>query len=191
MPPPRAEDVKLYLPSGLRAVDREHGCRKGLSVMEAKLREGQCGDSLRRLRSRLHAKRHMLTYRDANVGQRAMTRAYSLVERIGERVDAVAAKYRRARDALIALKGLDECAGWKELKPGDIQLDEEREVDAKARKKLGNIGSSKFRRVPGPAMSSRERSMSWIWTEGGGPGEDEAELHECTFVLDLQRLIGY
>jgi hypothetical protein len=179
MPPPKAEDVKLYLPSGLCSVEREGGCRKGLPEMEAKLREGQCRDALVLLRSRLHAKRHLLDHRDTGVaGQRAATHAFTLIGRIGERVDVAAGKYRRARLALVALRGRETGTMFRELKPCDVQLDEEREIDARARKKLGNIGSTKHRRQ-GPAMSSKERYLSWIWTEGGGPGENEKELHEC------------
>ncbi|KAJ7027962.1 hypothetical protein C8F04DRAFT_1212258 [Mycena alexandri] len=181
LPPVNAEDVKLYLPSGLLRADREEGCRKGLPAMEGKLREGQCRDALHALRSRLHAKRHLLNYRDESVvGQRAATRAYTLIELIGERVDAGSAKYRRARAALIALRGRTACEGFRELRASDIQLDEEREADAKARKKLGSIGS-KFRRQ-GPALSSSKKVFSWIWTDGGGPGEDEVTLHESVRV---------
>lgn len=179
LPPPKAEDIKIYLPSGLRLADRATGCRKGLPEMEAKLREGQCGDALRKLRSRLHAKKHLLIHRNTNVvGQRAATRAHTLIERIGERVDTVAVKYRRAREALVALKGEGIGEKWRELKETDIQLDEDHEEDANARKKLGNISSSSHRRR-GPAVSSKKKTFSWIWTAGGGPGEDEAELHEC------------
>ncbi|KAJ7847056.1 hypothetical protein B0H13DRAFT_2362609 [Mycena leptocephala] len=182
MPPPKAEDVKIYLPSGLRAADRETGCKKGLPAMEGKLREGQCRDALVLLRSRLHAKRHLLDHRDTGVaGQRAATRAYTLLERIGERVDAAALKYRRARLALIALRGQDACTEIRELTAADVQLDEEREADARARKKLGNIGSSKHRRQ-GNVLSSKEKHFSWIWTDRGGPGENEEEVHESVRI---------
>ncbi|KAJ6481585.1 hypothetical protein C8R47DRAFT_933115, partial [Mycena vitilis] len=174
MPPPKAEDVRLYLPSGRRSADQDEGCKAGLAEMEAKLREGQCRDSLRNLRTRLHAKRHLLDHRDdGNVaGQRAATRSYTLIGRIGERVDGAAAKYRRARLALMALRGRDAGITWRDLKAADVQLDEEREIDAKARRRLGEIGSGRHRRK-GPALSSKDRHFSWIWTEGGGPGEDE------------------
>ncbi|KAJ6518333.1 hypothetical protein C8R47DRAFT_1205389 [Mycena vitilis] len=183
LPPPQAEDIKLYLPSGLRTGDRESGCRKGLPEKEALLREGQCRDALAQLRTRLHAKRHLLDHReDGNVvGQRAATRSYTLIGRIGERVDAAAAKYRRSRLALIALQGREAATTFRELKAADVQLDEEREIDAKARRKLGEIGSSRHRRK-GPALSSKEKHFSWIWTEGGGPGEDEVQLHDSVRV---------
>ncbi|KAJ7073296.1 hypothetical protein B0H15DRAFT_793030 [Mycena belliarum] len=182
LPAPKAEDVRLYLPSSLCQAVREEGCTKGLPRMEAKLREGQCRDALVRLRSLLHAKRHLILYRDTNVvGQRAATRAHTLIERLGERIDAIAGKYRRGREALVALRGGAECHEWKDLADTDIQLDEEREVDAKARKKLGSIGSKSWRRQ-GPAMSSKNKRLSWIWTAGGGPGEDEGELHDSVRV---------
>jgi hypothetical protein len=93
-------------------------------------------------------------------------------------VDAVATKYQLA---LIALRGEDACSeAFRELKAADIQLDEEREIDARARKRLGNIGSSKYRRQAGPALSSKDKYLSWIWTDRGGPGEDEVEVHDCT-----------
>ncbi|KAJ7122475.1 hypothetical protein C8R46DRAFT_1050549 [Mycena filopes] len=179
LPPPKAEDVQVFLPSSLESATREAGCREGLPEKEGLLREGQCRDSLHALRSTLHTKKHLVDWRDsAVVGQRAATRANTLFERVGERVDAEATKYRQARQALISLRGVALCTEWKELRAADIQLDEEREVDAAARRKLGNIGSKRFRRQ-GPALSSKEKRMSWIWTAGGGPGEDEAQLHDC------------
>jgi hypothetical protein len=193
LPPPKAEDVKLYLPSGLRTAQREEGCRKGLPVMEAKLREGQCWDALVKLRSRLHAKRHLLDHREGGgvAGQRAVTRSQTLIGRIGDHVDAAASKYRRARLALIALRGEDAAATFRDLLPADVTLDEEREIDARVRKKLGNIGSSKFRRQ-GAALSSKEKHFSWIWTDRGGPGKNEEELHDCkcAFVGGSWRIDG-
>ncbi|KAJ7106119.1 hypothetical protein C8R43DRAFT_906260, partial [Mycena crocata] len=181
MPPPEAEDIKLYLPSELGENVRDDGCRRGLPAMEAKLREGQCSDSIRNVRNRLHAKHHLLTYRDTNVvGQRAATRAYTLIERITERIEWSARKYKWARAALIALRGAGECTQWKELEARDIQLDEEREVDARARQRLGNVGT-RYRRK-GPALSSKKKYLSWIWTEGGGPGEEEGQIHDSVRV---------
>ncbi|KAJ6451528.1 hypothetical protein C8R47DRAFT_1229790 [Mycena vitilis] len=183
LPPAKAEEIKLYLPSGRWTVDKEEGCKAGLAEMEAKLREGQCRDSLVNLRTRLHAKRHLLDHRDdGNVaGQRAATRSYTLIGHIGERVDAAAAKYRRAQLAIMALRGREAGIIFHELKAADVQLDEEREIDARARRRLEEIGSGRHRRK-GPALSSKDKHFSWIWTEGGGPGEDEVELHDSVRV---------
>ncbi|KAJ7697294.1 hypothetical protein B0H16DRAFT_1750084 [Mycena metata] len=119
LPPPKAEDVKIYLPSGLRAAQREGGCRKGLPAMEGRLREGQCCDALKDLRGRLHTKKHLLLHRETQIaGQRAATRSYTLIEWVGERVDAAAGESASER--------------YRELKPSDIQLDEEHDVNVQA-----------------------------------------------------------
>ncbi|KAJ7934588.1 hypothetical protein B0H13DRAFT_1855184 [Mycena leptocephala] len=130
----------------------------------------------------LHAKCHLLNYHNTGVAeQRAATCAFTLIRRIGERVDVVAGKYRRAWLVFVASRGREMGMTFRELKPCDVQLDEEQEINARAQKKLGNIGSTKHRRQ-GPAMSSKERYLSWIWTEGGGLGENEKELHESVRV---------
>ncbi|KAF7293677.1 CxC2 domain-containing protein [Mycena indigotica] len=49
-PPPKAEHIKIYLPSELSADDRRTYCRRGVADAEAKLRLGQCADALMVLR---------------------------------------------------------------------------------------------------------------------------------------------
>jgi hypothetical protein len=91
-------------------------------------------------------------------------------------VKRIAAKYRRAREALIALKGPDFAPHFKELADGDMNTNLEEESDAKARKKLARLGSSKRTRNE---PSDKLRKFSWLWTVNGGPGVDETELREC------------
>ncbi|KAJ7107316.1 hypothetical protein C8R43DRAFT_905790 [Mycena crocata] len=72
LPAPKAENIKLWLPSSLMAAQRRSACRRGVAEMEARLRGGQCTDALDNLRSRLHAQRHLITWRNSNsVGQRS------------------------------------------------------------------------------------------------------------------------
>jgi hypothetical protein len=54
--------------------------------MEGRLRGGQCHDALVHLCSRLHAKRHLLTWRQlgAVAGQRAAIHTQTLIEQVGE-----------------------------------------------------------------------------------------------------------
>ncbi|KAJ7076255.1 hypothetical protein B0H15DRAFT_790828 [Mycena belliarum] len=62
--PPKPEKIKLWMPSQMPAENEDdvlRGCVKGLREMEAKLRVGQCENSLASLRSRLHAKRWLIT----------------------------------------------------------------------------------------------------------------------------------
>ncbi|KAK6992988.1 CxC2 domain-containing protein [Favolaschia claudopus] len=185
LPPPQAEEVKLFLPSALSRGDGSTEA-EGLPGKEARLREGQLNDNIRRLRSRLHAKRHLLHYRlEHLVGQRGGTRAAVLIEQVTENIEEAAARYRRAREALISLKGESACSAWKPLRDEDIRLDQDREVDALARERLGGVGSKgsrKSTRATAAAISSRQKKMSWIWTQGGGPDADEEELAEAVRV---------
>ncbi|KAJ7717597.1 hypothetical protein B0H16DRAFT_1740547 [Mycena metata] len=183
LPAPNAEEVTLWLPSALPTSVRKDGCRAGLPEMEGRLRVGQCRDALVKLRSTLHAKRYLLTWRDSGgvVGQRAATRAFTLIGRVGERVDVAAAKYRAGRAALLSLRGVAECTAWRELKAADVQLDEEVEVDTAARRRLGLIGSKWSRRMAAASVSAK-RKLLWIWTADGGPGDDEKELHDSIRV---------
>ncbi|KAJ6490424.1 hypothetical protein C8R47DRAFT_977475, partial [Mycena vitilis] len=181
LPPPQAEDVKLFLPSELRPASRESGCKEGLVEKEARIREGQCCDALKKLRSHLHTKKHLLGFRDENAaGQRASTRSQTLIGRVGERVEVAAGKYRTARKALIDLRGEGAASAYRKLRKADIELHDERGPDVKARRRLGAIGS-KWRRQ-GISLASKDKTLSWIWTEGGGPGEDEEQLHDCVRV---------
>jgi hypothetical protein len=176
-PPPKAEHIKLWMPSELESGERRRACRKGVADVEAKLRRAQCVDALDVLRSRLHAQTHLITWRNANsVGQRAATRSATLISRVGDRIDRVAGKYRRAREAVIALKGQNFAPEFKVLEPSDLNTNVEEESDALARKKLSKLGSSKRARNE---PSNKPKKFSWIWTVGGGPGEDDVQLHDC------------
>ncbi|KAK7033760.1 CxC2 domain-containing protein [Favolaschia claudopus] len=184
LPPPQAEAVKLFLPSEMLGVTHRADL-KGLAEKEARLREGQLNDNIRRLRSRLHAKRHLLQYRnDHLVGQRGGTRAAVLMDQITENIQLAVGRYRRARKALLALRGAAACEAWKALEDDDIRLDQEREADALARERLGGVGSSSRKSTRGimAAISSKKKKMSWIWTQGGGPDADEQELVDAVRV---------
>ncbi|KAJ6454065.1 hypothetical protein C8R47DRAFT_1083232 [Mycena vitilis] len=131
LPAPKAEDIKLWLPSDLSVSERRSACARGVAEGEAKLRHGQCVDSLDNVRSRLHTQKHLITWRNSNsVGQRAATRSATLIGRVGDRLARVADKYRRARLALIALKGADFAPQFKELKPADMNVNVEEESDS-------------------------------------------------------------
>jgi hypothetical protein len=179
--PPAPEYVKLWMPSELSERQRERGCTKGLAGQEVKLREAQCSNAVDLLRTRLHVKRHMLLFRSQIAGQRSGSWLQTLVGQIGERVDAIAEKYRRGRAALVSLKGEAYCdgSGLRELAAADVTLDEEQEVDAAARQRLAKIGSKTRNHRNEPTLSSKKKKFSWIWTSDGGPEADEEGLHDC------------
>ncbi|KAK7022477.1 CxC2 domain-containing protein [Favolaschia claudopus] len=185
-PPPKAELVKLFMPSEMvqrsgSARDPHHGSIPGLSDMESKLRVAQCENSLASLRSRLHAKRHLISFRNANItGQVPSTRARALIEEVGERVESYAGRYRQGRAALVALKGNAAYPHLRELRPEDVQLDgDAEESDTSARKKLAMLGSGRGARAPRNAPGTSKRVMSWIWTAPGAL--EEAMMHECWY----------
>lgn len=76
---PNPKSVKLWLPSDLPEADREVGCVGPLAAMEMTLREAQCYEGLDAVRNRLHAKQHLIHWRNKNVtGQYHSTRASSV-----------------------------------------------------------------------------------------------------------------
>ncbi|KAK7055058.1 hypothetical protein R3P38DRAFT_2396582, partial [Favolaschia claudopus] len=95
-----------------------------------------------------------------------------------------ATKYRRARRALIKLRGEEECTAYRELEDEHIRLDQDEEPDTAARARLGVVGartSKKDRKGRAMASASR-RKMSWIWTQGGGPDAEDEELVDAVRV---------
>jgi hypothetical protein len=172
------------MPSEMRAAitdDSLSGCMPGLFAMEVQLRVSQCLICLSQLRSSLNAKRWLIAYRNANVtGQHQMTKAAQLIERVGERVEQLADRYRQGRRVLVSLGVEQEYPHLHELKKEDIQLDGDRDdSDLASRKKLAMIGTGcASRNMPGTSR----RVMSWIWTAPGVFDSDNAEehhLHEC------------
>ncbi|KAJ7343885.1 hypothetical protein DFH08DRAFT_701870 [Mycena albidolilacea] len=185
VPPPKAEAVKLFMPSEMTPDndnDTLRGSVLGLVDMEAKLRVAQCENSLASLRSRLHAKRHLITFRNSNVtGQVQSTKARTLIEQVGERVNSYANRYRQGRAALVALKGAAAYSHLRELHPDDVRLDGDNgESDVAARKKLAMMGAGRGARAPRNAPGMSKRVMSWIWTAPGAL--DEVTMHECESI---------
>ncbi|KAK6971667.1 CxC2 domain-containing protein [Favolaschia claudopus] len=187
LPPPLAEDVKIYLPSELPAARREE-CSERLREREVRLRHGVLADCVANLRRSLLAKRHLVDWREGAVGQRGTTRAATLVQRVEERIDWLGKAYKRSRDAVVGLVGLRDCE-WRELRAEDLRVEDEVEDDTGARRRLGLVGSQTRERRISKAMGKRvkqrggkRQKMSWIWTSGGGPGEDEEELRDAVRV---------
>jgi hypothetical protein len=87
----------------------------------------------------------------------------------------VSDKYRQACAALIALKGAEYAPQFRELKAADLNVNAEEESDLLSRKKLGCLGNSRWTRIE---PTNAKKTFSWIWTVGGGPGEDQGQLHD-------------
>lgn len=98
-------------------------------------------------------------------------------------MDACAAKYRDAREALIALEGPAAGEKFRELRPQDVQLDGDAgESDAAARKKLAMLSAGRGERAPRNAPGTSKKLMSWIWTAPGALDDEEGRIHECELL---------
>ncbi|KAJ7188428.1 hypothetical protein C8R46DRAFT_1205581 [Mycena filopes] len=166
----------------LDAADRVTGCVRGLVDREVALRRAQCLNGLVLLRSRLHVKRHFISFRNANItGQIHATKANTLIEQLGERVVASAEKYRQGHGALVRVQGAAVEKQFQPLKDADLVLDGDyAESDAGAARKLAQIGHGA--RAPRNAPGTSKRIMSWIWTAQGGAVDGEEHLHDSVRV---------
>ncbi|KAJ7058604.1 hypothetical protein C8F01DRAFT_990484 [Mycena amicta] len=167
IPPPKAENMKIWFPSDLMEAQREWAYRAGLAELEAKLREAQCGDALAKIRSYLFIKTYLIHTRNATaVGQAATTRANTLIARVGERIDHEMTKYMQAWKRLCGLKGEGYATHFKELKKGDLHVRAQTESDARARIQLRRLGSERRGRNEPSATATEEgeKGISWIWS---------------------------
>ncbi|KAJ7049303.1 hypothetical protein C8F01DRAFT_1002465 [Mycena amicta] len=178
--PPKAEHTKIYLPSELSAEERRQACARGVADAEAKLRLGQCVDSLATLRVALYTQAHITYWRNSNsVGQKGSTRSATLLERIAERRERAVLKYRQAYTALVALKGTAFAPEYRKLEDADVNARTGIENDFAAMKRLRAAESSRASRNE-PSQATANGRISWIWGVSGG--SSEAEMHDSVRV---------
>lgn len=194
------ENEKIWFPSDLPKPVRMRGCFSGLVAMEDSLREAQCRDALERIRCLERAKLAMVQFRHNNIrGQKQLTRSKSSFEVLQDRTKRAVAKYRRAREALLALRGPGEWESMLRLlkdadvcSPGNHEFDIEDPNDpfgADGRLKPKKRGSAqekkiaaaqqKNRSITGERLGEGTRIISWIWTVPGALGNgDDGALNE-------------
>lgn len=190
-----AEAVKLWLPSQISGEMRASVGRPTLYEMEASLRRAQLSTSLHHLRIRLHAKRHLIMFRNAYLrGQRKTGRARSLIDSVSDKVDGLARKYREARAALVCLVGESSCGEFHSLNKEDVTMRYVQDHDAKAARRLAKIAGRPTQNMTmgdvcedeadkegaegAEERGASRRTMSWIWTAQGAPEESDEYLHE-------------
>ncbi|KAJ7493142.1 hypothetical protein B0H11DRAFT_1911569 [Mycena galericulata] len=183
-PPPKPEKIRLFMPR----ITRDGGKALGCPMLKCARQVTAHGYT---------AKRHLIIFRNDNIaGQVHATKAATLIEQLGERVNESAEKYQRGRTALISLRGAEACqVEFPELRPVDVQLDGDAgESDAAARKKLAMIGAGRGARAPRDAPGMSKRLMSWIWTAPGALDDEEERLHDpqiLTRFLQLSEWNGH
>lgn len=172
------EDVILFMPSDLSAMDRRKYCSSGLPQLEDRLRYAEACDALEELRHQLRTRSFTNKFKVKNVtGQIKNTRAREVQHRIDDKVLTAELRYMRARAALVKLRGQGK---WEErlqvLHRSDVRALNERQLNAqehleeeRLRARLGTaptpVGNE--RRVIQPAsLGEGHRRPSWIWMSG-------------------------
>ena len=177
------ENTNLFMPSELSASDRRKFCPNGLASAEDRIRFGEALDSLEDLRHHLRTRSFTNKFKIANVtGQINNTRAREVQHRIDDKVRASELQYRRAREALKALRGAGD---WEDtlkvLEKSDVRALNERELNReeqdeqyRLRQRLGlSVDDVQCERVVAQvaAVGEGQRRPSWIWFMGNGMTE--------------------
>lgn len=94
------------MPSRLSPAVWTSVCTNNVATIEDQLREAQCCDALVKLQNYLHTRTHFIKHRNSNIrGQRANTRANTLIDSLSSKIHRAVKKYRAARSALHGLRG--------------------------------------------------------------------------------------
>ncbi|KAG9086332.1 hypothetical protein FRC06_003144, partial [Ceratobasidium sp. 370] len=114
---------------------------------EGSLRRAACDDDLKIVRNLLGAKSLAIRYKRKNLtGERATTRAESLIKALRDKVESARRRYNRSRDALLRLDLLgSDHRTYRVLEQGDLTMLSEY---------LDNESS---------AIGQGSRNISWIW----------------------------
>ncbi|KAF8997031.1 hypothetical protein BDZ89DRAFT_970727, partial [Hymenopellis radicata] len=194
--PVLAENIKLWMPSDVPAEDRDSMVKPYLLRMETLLQREHCSSALLKMRLKLHAKNHIIRFRDKNVtGQKRSTRARTLIDRVSDQVDLFAAQYRCAQGALTSLVGSGGVGEFRVLTQEDISSKFVEDHNAKAARRLARISGRESRLRPAQAdaedadsygaeaRGGSRRKLSWIWTAAGTPDASTEEyLYESVRV---------
>ncbi|KAF9553123.1 hypothetical protein CPC08DRAFT_646024 [Agrocybe pediades] len=153
-----SSDIPLFLPSQIPAIV---SCDRRLSDIEFQLRYAQCMDALDDLRNGLCMRAYVALDKarfQVQRGRRAVTRSQGIIDRVQAKVAAAAERYRKGREALVALSERLERVGWRrdlpELNPED-----------------------EFGYSVADLISEGHRSVSWIWRQMGGDLDVESDTH--------------
>ncbi len=169
-------NIPLLLPSTAASMIP---CAPSLLFQEWRLRCAQAFDSLSDLRGHIEMRTHLYKFKNRFArGQRANTRAQTIIKQVDAKVDADAERYRAAYTAVESLRPRVGSLEWQDhlrpLRQADIRHVTE-----------GEEGESEGR-----------RSISWIWRATAAPlasgdalGGVDKSLQECTsaFTLDFER----
>ncbi|KAJ7337662.1 hypothetical protein DFH08DRAFT_705666, partial [Mycena albidolilacea] len=155
-----------------------------LAAIEGAMREAQCSNALVWLRSQLHVKSRLLTYKALQARhQGANTRARTIVEQNECKIHLHSEKYQMAWEVKRRLANGDaEMVGWPPLRREDIRCMEDVEELARTAEKRKEQEARRRQhedtlRAQGEMPMLIVHKVSWIWTAAGHVGSD-ADLEE-------------
>ncbi|KAF8883132.1 hypothetical protein BD779DRAFT_1444238, partial [Infundibulicybe gibba] len=160
-PQPPVGKIQLYLPS---SAPPRSGCDPRLQKLEWQLRRAQASDALDELRNSLRLRSYLYIDKDRfQRGQRANTRARSIIQRAEKKVALAAKIYSTTRTALLALVPIlseaDISDIYPELLPQDIR----------------GLSQADDNQARSGRVSEGRRTVSWIWTHLGGSSQVEGD----------------
>ena len=158
-------ETSLFLPSSLPPESLSK-CSKRLVYMERELWIGQCRDCLAQLRTKLTAQARLLKYKFVHVRHQVPnTRARNLLNRVNDKINIIAAKYRHA---LAMLQALDQrgasawCSEFLELWKQDVRCLSQAELpDASTQERAEEFHARTL--LNGGVTPEGNRTVSWIW----------------------------
>ena len=180
------EHEPLWLPSALPENHLKHNCDKNLTAIESRLRRAQCEDTLDKIRSLQRGRLSFISFRNRNIRhQGPNTRAQDTLNRLEDKSNALAVKYRMARAALLKLVGPGDWENQlRELNHGDLTTPDGHEISIEnpdhpfgadgrelSKKKRANIEKG---------LGQGKKVVSWIWTTAAQSivGGSDTVLHE-------------
>ncbi|KAG2033360.1 hypothetical protein BDR03DRAFT_935695 [Suillus americanus] len=109
----KAYDIKLFLPSKLKEA-AEVSCDEWLCEYKWELQRAQAHEALDDARRQLHLRTHLYRFKDAHIhGQRAKTRASSVLAKVEQTIGTAAARYHRAWAAVKMLSAVMDKPNWE------------------------------------------------------------------------------
>lgn len=169
------EDEKLWLPSDFSLATRMAACALGLPEREIELRISQCHDALWTIREEEREIRRLTRRRRSEVeGQKALTRAQTVIDNAAKRCRFAMEKYRRCRRAL---ERLDPNGSWQ------LTLRQLREED------VSNMLGASFDVDVLFAIGAGSDHLSWLWTNESRTGLDEDVVESKSIGMGMIGLL--
>ncbi|KAJ7042326.1 hypothetical protein C8F04DRAFT_946170 [Mycena alexandri] len=169
---------------------RVKACVRGLDGVEARLRDGEAGESLDVLRGGLRTRTATTKFKVRNwSGQRALTRGQGILRLLNLKIHGSKLRYRYSRQALLKLKGHGEWEKqYRVLTEDDVRalneraLTDEEKAERERLREAGEVTEEGgIAHMEDLVSGETHRTLSWIWYTFSDKETDD-KLHEALRV---------